>query len=487
MTNSINLLKPAYQHIANILDGKYDSEALTSQTIKNLHLQESKLNAYITILDDYAHQRAEIVQKQFQQKTKLLLGGIPIAVKDMLALKNFPTTAGSKILENFIPTFNSTVVEKLENAGAIIIGKTSCDEFAMGSSNEFSFKGPVHNPWDLDSVPGGSSGGSAATVAARGVSLSIGTDTGGSIRQPAAFNGIFGLKPTYGRVSRFGVVAFASSLEQVGPMAHNVHDLALLLRVIAGHDEQDSTTLNIEVPEYEKFLDQGIEGLKIAIPKNIYKGMNADMKKNMQTSLEIFKRNGAIVDEDIDFPSWESALPAYYLIATSEASTNLARYDGFRYGYNASEYKELWKQLENTRGIGFGQEVKRRILLGTYALSAGYHDQYYKKALRLRTLIKSDFDNAFKKYDVIVTPTTPSSAFKIGERVSKPLEMYMSDYYTLPANIAGNPAISVPCGFINNLPVGLQIIGRNLEEQRLLQIAALHESESSWSREVPNL
>jgi aspartyl-tRNA(Asn)/glutamyl-tRNA(Gln) amidotransferase subunit A len=486
IANKIDLTAPASKHINNITESVYTSKQLIGQTIKNLHLQEKKLNAYITILDDYAVERASVIDEKINQGEQFPLAGVPVAVKDMLAFKDYPTTAGSSILENFIPTFNSTVVEKIINAGAVIIGKTSCDEFAMGSSNEYAFTGPVHNPWNLDCVPGGSSGGSAATVAARGVPLSIGTDTGGSIRQPAAFNGIYGIKPTYGRVSRYGVVAFASSLEQVGPMAYNIHDLALLLSVIAGHDPKDSTTLNEAVPAYHTLLDQGIKGMKIAVPENIYDGANQIMQSKINTALEIFKKNGAEITKNVSIPSWDAALPAYYLIAPSEASANLSRYDGFRYGKPSIEHADLWQRLENTRGSGFGKEVKRRILLGTYALSAGYYDQYYKKALKLRTMIKNDFEKIFNDYDFIMTPTTPSPAFKIGERIASPLEMYMSDYYTLPVNIAGNPAISIPCGFIDDLPVGLQIIGKDLEEQKLFQCAAVYEKETTWNQEAPS-
>mgnify|MGYP001170247253 FL=1 len=485
MNTELNNSTPAHIHIQNIKNKKYSAFDLTQNTLKNLHDQDQQLNAYINILDDYALSRAKHLDDEIAAGNNLPLAGVPIAVKDMLALKNYPTTAGSKTLENFTPAYNSTVVNKLEDAGAIIVGKTSCDEFAMGSSNEYAFTGPVHNPWDIDRVPGGSSGGSAATVAARGVAWSIGTDTGGSIRQPASFNGIYGMKPTYGRVSRFGVVAFASSLEQVGPMAHNVYDLSLLLHIIAGHDSNDSTTLDVDVPKYHESLDRDIKGLKIAIPENIYEGISDDVHQKIQSAIDVFRKNGAEITENVAINSWESALPAYYLIAPSEASANLSRYDGFRYGLAKLDESDLWHRLENTRGAGFGREVKRRILLGTYALSAGYYDAYYNKALKLRTLIKSDFNRVFEQFDVIMTPTTPSPAFKIGERVKDPLEMYMSDYYTIPINIAGNPAISVPCGFIEDLPVGLQIIGKDLDEQQLLQLAAFYESETEWNSLVP--
>ena len=485
MDAMLNNATPAHIHIQNIKDKKYSSSELIQSTLKQLHDQDEQINAYINILDDYALARAKKLDEQIAAGDNLPLAGVPIAVKDMLALKNHPTTAGSKTLENFSPAYNSTVVNKLEAAGAIIIGKTSCDEFAMGSSNEYAFTGPVHNPWDIDRVPGGSSGGSAATVAARGVAWSIGTDTGGSIRQPASFNGIYGMKPTYGRVSRFGVVAFASSLEQVGPMAHNVHDLSLLMHIIAGHDNKDSTTLNVDVPKYHESLDSNIKDLKIAVPENIFEGIDDVMQEKIQSAIDVFRKHGAEITENVAINSWESALPAYYLIAPSEASANLSRYDGFRYGLAKLDESDLWQRLENTRGAGFGREVKRRILLGTYALSAGYYDAYYNKALKLRTLIKADFDQVFEQFDVIMTPTTPSPAFKIGERLKDPLEMYMSDYYTIPINIAGNPAISVPCGFIEDLPVGLQIIGKDLDEQQLLQLAAFYESETEWNSLVP--
>ena len=485
MDAMLNNTTPAHIHIQNIKDKQYSSYELIQSTLQHLHDQDEQINAYINILDDYALARAKKLDEQISAGSDLPLAGVPIAVKDMLALKNYPTTAGSKTLENFSPTYNSSVVSKLEAAGAIIIGKTSCDEFAMGSSNEHAFTGPVHNPWDIERVPGGSSGGSAATVAARGVAWSIGTDTGGSIRQPASFNGIYGMKPTYGRVSRFGVVAFASSLEQVGPMAHNVYDLSLLMHVIAGHDSKDSTTLNVDVPRYHESLDSDIAALKIAIPKNIFDGIDDVMKEKIQSAIDVFRKHGAKITENVAIDSWKSALPAYYLIAPSEASANLSRYDGFRYGLAKLDESDLWQRLEDTRGSGFGREVKRRILLGTYALSAGYYDAYYNKALKLRTLIKADFDQVFKQFDVIMTPTTPSPAFKIGERLQDPLEMYMSDFYTIPINIAGNPAISIPCGFIDNLPVGLQIIGKHLDEQQLLQLAAFYESETEWNEMAP--
>ena len=454
--------------VENIKNKKLSSTDVTKAFIDRSEKSE-KLNAYITNDFTSALDKA----KKFDQKPNLdlKLPGIPMAVKDLFCTKDIKTTAGSKILNNFVPTYESTVTENIWNEGAILLGKLNCDEFAMGSSNETSFFGNVQSPIDKNLVPGGSSGGSASAVAAQLTPVTIGTDTGGSIRQPASFTGIVGLKPTYGSCSRYGIVAFASSLDQAGPMAQNVKDCALLHEVISSYDSKDSTSIDFKRNHYSKELTNNIKGKKIGIPKEYrVDGMPKEIEKLWENGIKIIKDNGGDVI-DISLPNTNYALPAYYIVAPAEASSNLARYDGVKYGFR-SKGENLIDMYEKTRSEGFGDEVKRRILIGTYVLSSGYYDAYYLKAQKVRRLIKNDFDEAYKKVDAILTPSTPSSAFKIGEKLNDPVSMYLNDIFTVPINLAGLPAISLPAGHDKNgFPLGLQVIGKAFDEQTILNIA----------------
>lgn len=474
---AVNLIKKkkvtAYEIIQDIFD----------QIDKVDHL----LKAFLVLNRDEALKQAkEIDQKVKNGENIPPLAGVAVAIKDIIATRGIETTCGSKILKGFIPPYNATVINKLREAGAIIIGKTNMDEFAMGSSNENSAFGPTYNPWDLERVPGGSSGGSTVAVAADESFVALGTDTGGSIRQPASFCGMVGLKPTYGRVSRYGLIAYASSLDQIGPITKDVTDCALLMKVIAGHDHRDSTSVNLEVPDYLKSCQEGIKDLKVGVPKEYFiKGIDADVKAALDKSLKIFEKLGARIEE-VSLPHSEYSLPTYYLIATAEASSNLARYDGVQYGYRAVEYEDLSTMYQKTRSEGFGSEVKRRIMLGTYALSSGYYDAYYLKAQKVRTLIKEDFDQVFSQYDILITPTSPTPAFKLNEKVSDPLTMYLSDIFTLPINLAGIPAISLNCGYSkSNLPIGLQIIGKYFNEETILRAAFNFEQNNSVEKRKP--
>ena len=445
------------------------SEELTSEFITNSQ-KGKKLNAYITESFDIAKDKA----KQFDIKPNFdcLLPGVPLAVKDLFCTNGVKTTAGSKMLENFIPNYESTVTTNLWNEGAFLLGKLNCDEYAMGSSNETSFYGNVINPLEDKIVPGGSSGGSAAAVCANLTPATIGTDTGGSIRQPASFTGTVGLKPTYGLCSRWGIVAFASSLDQAGPMTKTVSDCALMLEAMCGFDPKDSTSIDKKKENYSKNLNKNIKGLKIGIPKEYrVDGMPNEIEILWEEGKKILKNEGAEII-DISLPHTEYALPTYYIVAPAEASSNLARYDGVRYGFRSNKGNNLIEMYENTRSEGFGDEVKRRILIGTYVLSSGYYDAYYLKAQKVRQLIKKDFDDSFKKVDAILTPSAPSSAFKIGEKKDDPISMYLNDVFTVPVNLAGLPAMSIPAGLDKNkLPLGLQLIGKPLAEQTLLNIA----------------
>jgi aspartyl-tRNA(Asn)/glutamyl-tRNA(Gln) amidotransferase subunit A len=416
------------------------------------------------------------------------LAGVAVAIKDIIATCGMETTCGSKILKGFVPPYNATVINRLKEAGAIIIGKTNMDEFAMGSSTENSAFGPTHNPWDLGRVPGGSSGGSTAAVAADETFVALGTDTGGSVRQPASLCGMVGLKPTYGRVSRYGLIAYASSLDQIGPITKDVTDCASLMKVISGHDNMDSTSVNLEVPDYLKSCQEGIKDLRIGVPKEYFiEGIDLEVKDALDKALKIFEKLGARIEE-ASLPHTEYSLPTYYLIATAEASSNLARYDGVQYGYRAEDYKNLSSMYQKTRSEGFGSEVKRRIMLGTYALSTGYYDAYYLKAQKVRTLIKEDFNKAFSKYDILVTPTSPTPAFKLKEKVLDSLTMYLSDIYTVPINLAGIPAISLNCGYSkSNLPIGLQIIGKHFSEEIILRAAYNFEKHSDVEKKKPEI
>ena len=485
---------------------KLKSNELTSEEITKAYIdriKEKDVGAFVTLTTDDAEKKAiEIDKKRIanaqmhKEDTKANeetqansenpvsneelseFAGIPIGVKDNLCTKGVKTTCSSKMLENFVSPYDATVVEKLNKEGIISLGKLNMDEFAMGSSTENSAIKITHNPWDLNRVPGGSSGGSAAAVAGDLVPWALGSDTGGSIREPAAFCGVVGLKPTYGLVSRYGLVAFASSLDQVGPITKDVKDNAILLNIIAGHDEKDSTSYDIEKKDYTKNLEKDIKGIKIGVPKEFFgEGINETVKEQLNKAIETYKKLGAIVEEtSLDVA--QTSLAAYYIIACAEASSNLGRFDGIRYGYRAKDYTTLKELYVNSRTEGFGDEVKRRIILGTYVLSSGYYDAYYKKAQKVRTYVKNEFDKAFKKYDVLLTPVSPNTAFKIGEKCNNPMEMYLADICTVSINIAGVPAISLPCGVDKEgMPVGMQLIGNRFEEEKILNVAYKFEQE----------
>ena len=471
----------AHEQAALLRSGAISARGLAELALARVRAQEPALNAYITLMDDEALAQADAADARLRAGTAAPLTGIPIGVKDLLSTRGVETTAASKMLQGFKPIVDCTVVAKLREAGAVFVGKTNLDEFAMGSSTEHSAFGSTHNPWDLERVPGGSSGGSAATVAASGVPLALGTDTGGSIRQPAALCGILGLKPTYGRVSRFGVVAFASSLEQVGPFGRDAEDVALLLEAIAGEDRLDATTAPIPVPSYRGEFARGFEGLRVGVPAEFFvDGMEPGVREAVEQAIAVFEANGAVIDRDVSIPTVSAALPVYYLIAPSEASANLARYDGVKYGYSDQTGSSMWEEMERTRGRGFGDEVKRRIMIGTYALSAGYYDAYYLKAQKVRTLIRRDFEVALATHDLLLTPTAPTVAFRLGEKTDDPMAMYLNDLCTLPVNIAGNPGMSIPCGFSEGLPVGLQLIGRPFEEGTMLRAAHAYGTVTDW-------
>lgn len=447
----------------------------------------SKFQAFLKIHGEDFLKSAEAVDVKVKQGKALgRLAGVPIAIKDNMNVEGWETTCASKILTGYTSTYDATVIKKLKAEDALLLGKTNLDEFAMGSSTENSAFFTTKNPWDPSRVPGGSSGGSAAAVALNLAPLALGSDTGGSIRQPASFCGVLGLKPTYGRVSRFGLVAFASSLDQIGPFARTAEDLALLQSVISGADPMDSTSSDAPVPDYLASLSKGIKGLKLGVPREYFgKGLDADVKEKVLSAVKVYEQAGAKVS-DVSLPHMDSAIEVYYILAPSEASANLARFDGIRYGHRAKEAATLMELYEKSRDEGFGPEVKRRIMLGTYALSSGYYDAYYLKAQRVRTLICRDFENAFKSVDALITPTAPTPAFKIGDKTSDPLQMYLSDIYTISCNLAGIPGISVPCGFSKEkLPVGFQILGRPFEEDRLLQMTAFYQSQTAWHKEFP--
>lgn len=460
---------------------------IADSVYKRIDSVEDSVRAFITITRDKAYDMGSVSDNRTVNENSMPLRGIPIAVKDNMCTKGIRTTCSSRILSGFIPPYESTVTSKLSEAGYILTGKTNLDEFAMGSSTENSGFHTTRNPWDIERIPGGSSGGSAAAVAADECIAALGSDTGGSIRQPAALCGVVGLKPTYGRVSRYGLVAFASSLDQIGPLAKNVMDSAIMLNIISGHDPLDSTSAMLDVPDYTSALGREIKGMKIGIPKEYFiEGMDKEVEGSVRDAIKHLESLGAIPVE-ISMPHTGYAVAAYYILATSEASSNLARYDGVKYGFRAAG-RDLLETYMNTRAQGFGSEVKRRIMLGTYALSSGYYEAYYKKSQQVRTLIKRDFDEAFKKVDVIVTPTSPTAAFRIGEKSEDPLQMYLSDIFTISVNLAGVPGISIPCGFTSgNLPVGLQLIGRHFDEETILKAAYAYEQSTDWHKRRPNL
>ncbi len=463
------------------------AEELTRAVLARLAAAEPAVHSFLSVCEEEALAAARLADARLREGTDVTpLTGIPIAVKDVIATAGVPTTAGSRILEGFVPSYDATVAARLKAAGAVIVGKLNCDEFAMGSSNENSAYGPARNPWNLDRVPGGSSGGSATAVAAAQALGSLGTDTGGSIRLPAAFCGVVGLKPTYGRVSRYGVIAYASSLDQVGPLARDVTDTALLLGAIAGYDPRDSTSVERPVPDYTAALRAGARGLRVGLPREYFvAGMQPEVERAVRAAVKQLETLGADVRE-ISLPHTEYAIACYYVIATAEASSNLARYDGIRYGTRVDDGDGLLAMYCRTRAAGFGAEVKRRIMLGTYALSAGYYDAYYLKAQKVRTLIRRDFARAFADLDVIVTPVAPSTAFRLGEKTADPLQMYLSDIFTISVNLAGLPALSLPCGFDDaELPIGLQIVGPPFGEEAILRTARAFEESTEWHRRRP--
>ena len=483
-----------YQLTAHELHDKLKAREITAvELVESIYERieevEPQVKGYLTLTKEIALEQADAADAGFQNGNEMPpLAGIPIAIKDVICTKDVRTTCASKILSNFVPPYDATVMSKLHQQGAVMIGKTNMDEFAMGSSTENSAYQLTHNPWDLETIPGGSSGGSAAVVSADTAICSLGSDTGGSIRQPAALCGVVGMKPTYGRVSRYGLVAFASSLDQIGPFTKDVTDCALVLNAICGKDEMDSTSVDVPVPDFTQSLINDVEGLKIGVPKEYFaEGLDTEVADCVHLAIGELEKLGASVEE-ISLPHTDYAIATYYIIAPAEASANLARYDGVRYGYRTEEPADLINMYKKTRSEGFGQEVKRRIMLGTFALSAGYQDAYYRKAQKARTLIKSDFDAAFEKVDVIATPTSPTPAFKIGERTADPLQMYLCDVMTTPASHSGLPGISIPCGFVQSgLPVGLQLLAAPFAEEKVLRVAYTFEQNTDHHLQKPEL
>ncbi|MFT7686964.1 MAG: aspartyl-tRNA(Asn)/glutamyl-tRNA(Gln) amidotransferase subunit A [Candidatus Azotimanducaceae bacterium] len=462
---------------------EYSCRELVSHHLDRV--ENENLNSYITIDKSNALKQADEIDVQRAKGNAPILAGIPIAHKDIFCTKGVKTSAGSKMLDNFISPYDSTVSTKLKEAGCISLGKTNMDEFAMGSSNENSFYGPVKNPWALDRIPGGSSGGSAAAVAGRLCAAATGTDTGGSIRQPAAMCGITGIKPTYGRISRWGMIAFASSLDQAGPLTRTAEDAAILLEAMSGHDSKDSTSLNKPVPKYSALLNEPLQGLKIGVCQDHFdKGLHPDIDSAVHSALKLFEAAGAKI-QNIALPATKYAIPAYYVIAPAEASANLSRFDGVRFGHRCENPVNLADMYKRSRSEGFGREVKQRIMVGSFALSAGYFDAYYRKAQQIRRLIKNDFLNAFKDVDLIIGPTTPSTAFKIGEKNDDQIEMYLQDIYTITSNLAGLPAASIPIGFSQGLPIGMQLIGNYFDEARILNLAHQYQQETDWHQMSP--
>jgi aspartyl-tRNA(Asn)/glutamyl-tRNA(Gln) amidotransferase subunit A len=471
-----------------IRSGSRSATEICREALATVKALESSLHAFVTITEEHALKRAAEIDKDPRRWRDKPLSGVPIALKDNLCTRGIRTTASSRMLESFLPPYDATVVSRLEEAGAIIVGKTNCDEFAMGSSTENSAFGPSRNPWAPDRTPGGSSGGSAVAVASGMTPVALGSDTGGSIRQPAALCGLVGLKPTYGRVSRYGLLAFASSLDQIGPLARTAYDAAVVLAVIAGADPADATSTPTPAADYAAALTGDIRQIRIGVPWRLLEnGVDPAVLQAFRVALDVIRARGAVV-EHVDLPHAKHAISVYYLIATAEASSNLARYDGVRYGYRAPNTADLGSMYARTRRLGFGPEVKRRIMLGTYVLSAGYYDAYYLKAQQVRTLITGDYQRAFDQVDAVAMPTTPTAAFRLGERTADPLQMYLGDVFTVSANLAGLPAISIPCGFTQeHLPVGLQLTGRRFEEAALLRLADAHERDTDWWQRTPEL
>jgi aspartyl-tRNA(Asn)/glutamyl-tRNA(Gln) amidotransferase subunit A len=464
------------------------SVELTKACLERIRQVEPKVRALVTITDELALSQAQKADELIANGDTNPLTGIPVVIKDNICTKGIPTTCSSKMLENFVPPYDATVMEKLNGCGAVVVGKGNMDEFAMGSSNEHSAFFPTHNPWDLTRVPGGSSGGPTVAVATGEAIYALGSDTGGSIRQPAGFCSVTGLKPTYGRVSRYGLVAFASSLDQIGPLTQDVTDCALVLNAIAGFDTRDSTSVPYATADFTQCLTTDLNGLRIGIPKEYFvKGIQTEVETAIRDAINKLEELGAKVEWEVSLAHTPYALAAYYIIAPSEASANLARYDGVKYGFSYLDADSMWEALEKTRQHGFGAEVKRRIMLGTYALSAGYYDAWYLKAQKVRTLIRQEFDQAFERFDALVTPTSPTTPFKIGEKIDDPLQMYLSDICTLPINIAGVPAISIPAGFADGLPIGMQIIGKPFGEENILKIAHAYQQATEWHKRKPQI
>lgn len=480
--------KTAHELHELLLKKEISAEQLCEDVFQRMDSVEDKVNAFITRTKETALERARYVDGLIRKGENIPpLAGIPVAVKDNICIEGIRTTCASRMLENFIPPYSATVVKKLDAAGAVMVGKTNMDEFAMGSSTENSAFFPTRNPWDPERVPGGSSGGSAAAVLSGEAVCALGSDTGGSIRQPASFCGAVGIKPTYGAVSRFGLIAFASSLDQIGAFSRDVTDCALMLNVICGHDHMDSTSARFGVPDYTGYLNADIRGIKIGVPgEYMAEGIDAGVRGRIEEALALLESLGAVV-EYTSLPHSEYALPTYYLIAPAEASSNLARYDGVRYGFRAKDAVDVIDMFMKTRSRGFGPEVKRRIMLGTYSLSAGYYDAYYLKALKVRTLIKEDFDRAFKKYDLLISPVSPTTAFRIGEKTDDPLQMYLSDICTISVNLAGIPGLSIPCGFADGMPVGLQLMGSHFSEGTLLRAAYAFEQNTRYYEMFPEI
>ena len=476
--------------LGRLTSREISSVDVTSAYLDAIETQDDRIHAFLYVdREDALRQAAVIDEKRVQGQSVGLLAGIPVAIKDVLCTQGQPATCGSRMLKSYVPPYDAHVISKLRQADAVLIGRTNMDEFAMGSSGENSAYGPTRNPWDPERIPGGSSSGSAAAVAARMTPLSLGSDTGGSIRQPAGLCGIVGLKPTYGRVSRFGLIAYASSLDQVGPFSTDVQGAALLLEAISGHDPRDSTSVRQAVPSYSQTFEQPLQGLRIGVPIEFFaEGLDAEIEKSVHQALSVYRSLGAELKE-IHLPNSKYAIATYYLVATSEASSNLARYDGVHYGHRAEDFGgDLVQMFEASRGEGFGAEVKRRIMLGVFSLSAGYADKFYTKALQVRRLIRGDFDAAFQQVDVIAGPVTPKAAFKIGEKANNPLAMYLSDIYTISANLAGIPGASIPCGFTETgLPIGLQLLTAPFEEERLLRAARMFERETLWHQHKPSV
>ena len=471
-----------------IKNGDVSAMQLVGSVFSRIDAVEERVHSYIRLMKDEALAAAAIADENIKKGDIQPLTGIPVALKDIVCTQGITTTCGSHILYNFVPPYNATVVEKLRDAGALFVGKANMDEFAMGSSTETSYFGPTRNPWDLQRIPGGSSGGSATAVAADECIASIGSDTGGSIRQPAALCGIVGMKPTYGRVSRFGLIAFASSLDQIGPFTKDVEDCAIMMNVLAGYDPKESTSVKAEVPDYRQYVGRDIKGFKVGIPKEYFiEGIDPEVSLAVKKAIEVIEKCGGQCI-DISLPHTQYSVAVYYIIAPAEASSNLARYDGVKYGFRTADARDLAEMYQKTRMEGFGAEVKRRIMIGTYALSAGYYDAYYGKASQVRALIRQDFDKAFKQCDIIITPTTPTPAFKIGEKTDDPLQMYLSDIFTISTNLAGIPGISVPCGFTAaGLPIGVQFLADHFEEGKLLQIASAYEKNAAIEKRRPAL